>query len=141
MFFNPDKSFGSSPLITSCKCLTKYVNLYTTQIVAAVSWPIVDPDRKAFVNVGFQFNYNTPFTPSSFYDPMYWRSSKRDLSVDAKLQNDTEIHEANDVKNVSKRHIVPTDTYDRSKYHSALDNQLDISAGELYKSLETILVE
>lgn len=120
--------------------------LITSKIVAAVSWPIVDPDRKAFVNVGFQFNYNMPFTPSSFYDPMYWRSlgrsTKDELSVDTKAGNATEIHERdNDVKNVTKRYVADLDTYDRTKYHSALDNQLDISAGELYRSVETMLVE
>lgn len=67
---------------------------------------------------------------------MYWRSSKRDLSGDVKPNNDT--HE---VKNVTKRHIADVDPYDKSKYHSELDNQLDISAGELYKSLELMLVE
>lgn len=83
-----------------------------------------------------------PFTPSAFYDPMYWRSSKRDLSVDSVPQNDTEIRETDDdVKNVTKRNIVDVNTQDRTKYHSELNNELDISAGELYKSLETLLVE
>lgn len=70
---------------------------------------------------------------------MYWRSSKRDLSVDAKPQNDTETNDTDDGKNITRRSIV--DTYDTTKYHSELDNHLDISAGELYKSLETMLVE
>jgi len=109
------------------------------QIVAAVSWPIVDPDRKAFVNVGFQFNYNMPYTASSFYNPMYWA---RDLSVDAQPQNDTETHDNdNDIKNVTKRNIVDADTFDKTKYPSELNNDMDISAGELYKSLETMLVD
>lgn len=72
---------------------------------------------------------------------MYWRSSKRDLSEDAKPQNDTETHENDSAKNVTKRSIADVDTFDRTKYHSELDNQMDISAGELYKSLETFLVE
>lgn len=72
---------------------------------------------------------------------MYWRSSKRDLSVDSGPQNDTEIHETDDVKNVTKRNIVDVNTQDRTKYHSELNNEMDISAGELYKSLETFLVE
>lgn len=72
---------------------------------------------------------------------MYWRSLKRDLSVDTAPQNDTEIHETEGVKNLMKRNIVDENTYDRTKYHSELNNQLDISAGELYKSLETMLVE
>lgn len=72
---------------------------------------------------------------------MYWRSSKRDLSVDSEPKNDTEIHETDDVKNVTKRNIVDVNTQDRTKYHSELNNEMDISAGELYKSLETFLVE
>lgn len=72
---------------------------------------------------------------------MYWRSSKRDLSADAIPQNDTEIHDNDSPKNITKRNIVDVDAYDRTKYHSALDNHRDISAGELYKSLETLLVE
>ncbi|KAG4065106.1 hypothetical protein HA402_007503 [Bradysia odoriphaga] len=117
-----------------------------TKIVAAVSWPIVDPDRKAFVNIGFQFNYNMPFAPSSFYDPMYWRnlgrSTKTELSVDTKAtKNGTETHGTDEVKNVTKRYVADIDTYDRTKYQGELHNQLDISAGELYKSVETMLVE
>ncbi|KAJ6635894.1 hypothetical protein Bhyg_14480 [Pseudolycoriella hygida] len=100
------------------------------QIVAAVSWPIVDPDRKAFVNIGFQFNYGLPFTPASFYDPMYW--GKRALSDDAP-KNGTD-----EAKNITKRNV---DTFDMTKYPSELNNHMDISAGELYKSLETMLVE
>lgn len=66
---------------------------------------------------------------------MYWRSSKRALSVDKSPQNDI------DAKNVTKRSLVDVDTYDRTKYQSALNNHIDISAGELYKSLETMLLE
>lgn len=118
------------------------VTIYHTKVVAAVSWPIVDPDRKAFVNIGFQFNYNMPFKPSSFYDPMYWRSLGRSAaSDDTGVQNATEIHGADAVKNVTKRYVADIDAFDTTKYHSALHNQLDISAGELYKSLETMLVE
>lgn len=84
-----------------------------------------------------------PFQPSSFYDPMYWRSNKRDLSNDAEeSQIDTENNGTDVVKNVTKRYAIDyDDTLDRTKYHSELNNQLDISAGELYKSLETMLVE
>lgn len=72
---------------------------------------------------------------------MYWRSTKRDLSVDTSPENSTDTHETDDVKNVTKRSIVDGNAYDRTKYHSELNNQQDISAGELYKSLETMLVE
>lgn len=72
---------------------------------------------------------------------MYWRSNKRDLSDDTEPQNSTEIPETDDIKNVTKRSIVDVNTFDTTKYHSELNNHQDISAGELYKSLETMLVE
>lgn len=76
-----------------------------------------------------------PFQPSSFYDPMYWR---RDLSSDAEQLNATEIN-GTESKNMTKRNAV--DEFDTMKYHSELNNHQDISAGELYNSLETLLVE
>lgn len=106
--------------------------------MACVSWPIPDPDRKAFMNAGFQFNYNMPFDPSSFYNPMYWPSGKRDLLDGSIPSNDTH---ADDIKNKTKRYTSDVDGFDRKKYYSELDNQKDISAGELYKSLEALLVE
>lgn len=126
-----------SLLITNGTLTTQnqFISFHYTKIVAAVSWPIVDPDHKAFVNVGFQFNYNMPYTPSSFYDPMYWR---RALPNDAKPQNETG---SDDAKNITKRQINDVETHEKPKYHSELDNEMDISAGELYKSWESFLVE
>jgi len=112
------------------------------QIVAAVSWPIVDPDRKAFMNVGFQFNYAMPFQPSSFYDPTYWRRDLSDDSVEVQKHNNTIRLNGtdDDVKNMTKRDTVDN-KIDGTKYHSELNNHQDISAGELYRSLESLLVE
>lgn len=78
-----------------------------------------------------------PYDPSSFYNPMYLR---RDLSGDAETVTSTESN-GTETKNVTKRNAVDDNEFDRTKYHSELNNHQDISAGELYNSIETLLVE
>lgn len=49
------------------------------QITFAISWPIEVPDRKLYMNNGFQFNYNVATSPTTFYKPAFFPYDGRSL--------------------------------------------------------------
>lgn len=114
------------------------------QIVAAMSWPVDIPDRKFFINLGFQFNYNLPFSPTSFYNPMYFPRSRAFLDDGKSLQTtnvNVQLNSTNAENNTTT--AAPDDNHsvedDDNKYGQR--NRRDMSAGELYASFENTLME
>ncbi|KAM8705709.1 hypothetical protein ACLKA7_010069 [Drosophila subpalustris] len=87
------------------------------QITSALSVPIVIPERKIFWDWGVQMNYDMPAKPSSFYAATIWpdqfeRRSKR------QLRNETLKYMPAGLKNMHPN---------------------DLTAGELYESIENML--
>lgn len=99
------------------------------QVVIAVSWPIPfpHPDRKIFFNIGFQFNYAEPFRPSSFYQPTYWPLGRSATEGDSADNGTTAESQSGGEK--SARSLSVEDQ------HPELRGR-DLTAGELYKSIE-----
>lgn len=148
---------------------------FCRQIVFAVSVPIPykNPLRKIFFNSGFQFNYNEPYAPSSFYNPTYFQDAftgSRDLPSNAANSTDVQASELNaaggseaieagtteaeeaeraateEQPSVEDTEPPATEQSRGKKLQSrSLDsNELtgsDVSAGQLYESIERNLVE
>lgn len=85
------------------------------QVNAAISFPIEIPDRKAYLNVGYQFNYGTPFALSNFYKPPYLQN----YPSDRKFDDDTVVN----------------DTVRRKRDLGGGLAEMDVTAGELYNTL------
>lgn len=88
------------------------------QITASLSVPIVLPHRKLFWDWGLQINYDVPSKPSSFYDASIWEDefARRDKR---QLRNETNKY-------------LPSPRM--GNMHPG-----DITAGELYESVESML--
>lgn len=106
--------------------------------------PISIPDRKIFINFGFQFNYNMPFSPTSFYKPAYWpyaRALAEQLEILSDESNSTTSSYDNKTFNYlpdnKNEHDVSAQKYQLNENRV----RRDLSAGELYKSLENTLLE
>ncbi|KAH8414057.1 hypothetical protein KR222_003771 [Zaprionus bogoriensis] len=89
------------------------------QITAALSVPVVIPQRKLFWDWGIQMNYNMPSKPSSFYAASIWPDefARRDRR---QLRNETQKYLSGPL---ADHHMHPS----------------DLTAGELYESLESML--
>lgn len=111
--------------------------------------PLPD-DRKLFLNVGFQANYNLPYRTNDFTNPPYWPSlfersfhNNYDISVNSTLDKGCKENrfsvmpsENVDTKSNDKREFRSlTKKYKRQDWN--LDN--DLSAGEFYKFIENYL--
>lgn len=114
------------------------------KISAAVSVPVAVPDRKFFFNYGFQFNYNMPFSPTSFYKPTYWpyaRALVEKLDILHEQPNSTtNSHENESITYLTDNknaHDVSVEKYQSDENR----DRRDLSAGELYKSIENTLFE
>ncbi|XP_017046800.1 uncharacterized protein LOC108091926 [Drosophila ficusphila] len=88
------------------------------QITSSLSVPVVIPDRKLFWDWGLQMNYNLPAQPSSFYNATIWAD---ELSRRAKRE----------LRNETAKYLPGGKT----TMHPS-----DFTAGELYESLENMLI-
>lgn len=88
------------------------------QITAALSVPIVLPPRKIFWDWGLQVNYALPSNPASFYAAAIWEDqfARRDRRH---LHNETQKYMPVDLKDMHPN---------------------DLTAGELYESIENMLM-
>ncbi|XP_030572164.1 uncharacterized protein LOC115770867 [Drosophila novamexicana] len=88
------------------------------QVTAALSVPIVIPQRKLFWDWGLQMNYAMPSKPSSFYAAAIWPDefARRDKR---QLRNETQKYMPVDLNNM---------------------HPSDLTAGELYMSIENMLI-
>lgn len=106
-----------------------------------------------FFNIGFQFNYGEPFALSNFYNASYFQNifNSRDLKNGHSSNNPTEIDDRmqyNDVKTEDSISGTTTNKYDgEGRVESrSIDGSnglvgKDISAAELYESIEDNFVE
>ncbi|KAH8359135.1 hypothetical protein KR093_004495 [Drosophila rubida] len=90
------------------------------QLTSSMSVPIDIANRKVFMDLGFQMNYNLPFDPASFYNPTIWSNAleRRKRHTDGFSGTVRELLEA-------ENGIHPS----------------DFTAGELYAGLELRLEE
>lgn len=119
------------------------------QIVAAISWPVEIPDRKFFITMGFQFNYDLPFDLATFYKPPRIALGReiKDSSI-PNNRTDVELNHFNKTKRSTKHDEVSTTTekdlklkvekYCKDEEHRS---KRDMSAGELYTSFEQTFIE
>lgn len=118
MFF-PQYSVMQASLVQSIVTCNLAISFRTrTQINAAISFPIAIPDRKMYLNVGYQFNYGTPFALSNFIKPPYVQNYLKERQF-----GDEQITATNASEHKERR---------------AVDVSLadmDITAGELYNTL------
>ncbi|XP_034488905.1 uncharacterized protein LOC117792762 [Drosophila innubila] len=113
--------FTLALLVPLLGCYAKMPLFYPSssvlQITSALSVPVVIPQRKLFWDWGVQMNYEMPAKPSSFYAANIWpgqfeRRNKR------QLRNETEKY-------------LPAGLTDM--------HPNDLTAGELYESIENML--
>lgn len=106
--------------------------------------PVTIPDRKYFLSFGFQFNYNMPFSPASFYKPAYWpyaRALFEQLEILPDQSNSTtSSHENKTITYFPDSKHDHDISFEKYKSNENRDRR-DLSAGELYKSLENTLLE
>lgn len=109
------------------------------KVVCAISWPIPykNPMRKLFFNVGFQFNYNEPFSPANFYNATYFQNIFNGRELRGESDSSDNVTMANNINEDSIDDVNKKDVKSRSLDED--QNQLvgrDLTAAQLYESIE-----
>lgn len=87
------------------------------QITSALSVPVVIPQRKLFWDWGVQMNYEMPAKPSSFYAATIW-PGQFERRIKRQLRNETQKYMPAGLRDMHPN---------------------DLTAGELYESIENML--